>query len=1273
MSQSRINNLQNTESYKNYVNDYLDNSLAALANSGQRFGINGKGVKYVEYNIHDILSNYIDNPNNVNPIMLYFDDYNNLQMSIDDIYNKERITKEITQSLRFDTVVNDEPLCDEILYVLNSFDRIHKYSFLYNDNLYFTCFIKGRLIDTEDAGLVYFQYDTSDNKLLHLIFTKNYNALNEHDDWIIVYKLDFNSRGENNSLEYKLNIYIVRKNAINNIIKQIYNISDEEYSDDFISKFYNFDNEENDLIGQQFSLFNSVFHSYDKLVEENLVDYDNLCFLNFIFNHSSDKYKYILNETTCICFEDIILNKETRDSVITFSNEIQTNDRLLGYIDNYETYEFITLVSDVNELEKSLLFAFNYEKYNKNKDDIFIYSLYNLLTILNNNSKNKNGYLYITNDYKLYSFIDDSKDIYKIYYTDNIYVNYINYKVNIKPATLYYINENNIDHVVTYKVNINYNSDYDDIINEINVHKVYSFPYINKLNNWVIDDIDTLNTSVEAKYTGIKEFYIYVDDHYNANIINVKDTSINGYFDYKQEEFNICNDYFIKYSNFDVKCKTKVPKINSDNSNSIEFFRNTLIISINDKANIINDIKDEVVKHDYQDDYKLKYVYSLWYFDEQTKEFKLYAINNGNKKYAYDPFNNISIKDYFEDIHDKYISTLLVPNNNDIPNNFDTITSFENYLLVRNKTAKEYFSAYSNVGINYKNNYNLMLEYVDNFKANGENPKYSSTKYINNISAVELTNSVYPVYEIETKFVDQTSLIDEYRENEQHNYKTFVMINVNSENKLFAEIRSEDDIAIVYQKFSYYKTTFSEVELGLVRFNNQCYNEFTFNNNIPTVDLKEVFVRNTNILNRVNVLGLENNIDSTTKIYNGYLGTSTTADKSVLHISTSDTNINVGNDTLLNTNQINKFTKYNTLSIDGFNNVEITPNNQFIINTRNVVRKYKNYLTSSDIVVGNCDNSYILCQFDNSVLYGGMPIKFVINNSFANSVFVPVYGMYVDSNSQTHYKILFNAININAIVQPVFNLDNGNYIVEYGSSNTNGNIIINIQNTNYVIMLLNNDMFSEDILTSININGNYVYNHMLNTYAYKNNNQTIVKFNFDCPECSIIKNDIQPSTENSLNHAFAQIRQRLINNPSQIIINGSDIIDDDGTAYVSSIELNKTAIYLEVGASEQLVATIYPSNAINKQIIWSLANPSNDYIYINSNGNVCTVVAQAQGQNNAVIATTVDGEYVASCYVYVGNGGYVDENSPITAIGIIYNNTNVLYNSEINLSLDGEE
>jgi uncharacterized protein YjdB len=81
---------------------------------------------------------------------------------------------------------------------------------------------------------------------------------------------------------------------------------------------------------------------------------------------------------------------------------------------------------------------------------------------------------------------------------------------------------------------------------------------------------------------------------------------------------------------------------------------------------------------------------------------------------------------------------------------------------------------------------------------------------------------------------------------------------------------------------------------------------------------------------------------------------------------------------------------------------------------------------------------------------------------------------------------------------------------------------------------------------------------------------------------------------------------------------------------VTSIVLNKTTDTLVVGSRDTLTATITPTNAKNKAVSWTSSDTS---IATVKNGEVKAVSA-----GTAVItATSVDGNYTASCTVTVTN------------------------------------
>lgn len=81
---------------------------------------------------------------------------------------------------------------------------------------------------------------------------------------------------------------------------------------------------------------------------------------------------------------------------------------------------------------------------------------------------------------------------------------------------------------------------------------------------------------------------------------------------------------------------------------------------------------------------------------------------------------------------------------------------------------------------------------------------------------------------------------------------------------------------------------------------------------------------------------------------------------------------------------------------------------------------------------------------------------------------------------------------------------------------------------------------------------------------------------------------------------------------------------------VESVRLNLTSLFLAVGDSESLVATVLPYNAENKSIVWTSNNKS---VATVNNG---TVTAVSAGEATIVV-TTEDGGKTAECRVIVKN------------------------------------
>jgi len=81
---------------------------------------------------------------------------------------------------------------------------------------------------------------------------------------------------------------------------------------------------------------------------------------------------------------------------------------------------------------------------------------------------------------------------------------------------------------------------------------------------------------------------------------------------------------------------------------------------------------------------------------------------------------------------------------------------------------------------------------------------------------------------------------------------------------------------------------------------------------------------------------------------------------------------------------------------------------------------------------------------------------------------------------------------------------------------------------------------------------------------------------------------------------------------------------------VASVRLNKTDITLACGGTEQLVATVSPSNATNKNVTWTSSDSS--IASVDSTG---LVTAVSQGKNVKITVNTTDGNFQAYCYITV--------------------------------------
>ena len=1174
MSQHNINELQTSYSFGEYVKQYIDSSVSPLANAGQRFGINASGVKYIQKSCAEIFN--INTTDNINDLLLELHiNYNSLQNIR--IINKntkvylesDKYDKKFTNDLLISDIKDDNIINNIINYAFNDIDKISDDSYITINNKLFTGFLKGRLNQENNGKLIYFQYDLESNILLHNITTKYFGKIdfdndNPYDDWYIVYKLDYIQK-ENDQLEYNLCVYLYRLEWLENIIKEVYNTSNITNS---IKNLYNFNsgNQRNTL----FSFFNSNFENYDNFTYDG-ASIDRISFLNFIFNYNDIS----LSEKSFIQLKNYKIHISDNNIINTEEFEYILNKSLLaGYISKSELAIYFNNIQKLYSLYYQLYTYYNQVTFFNNDDGNYLYKyiIYKLYEYIKNEyNTNDNDIIYIPLTYTFNCFIsDDNASI--VYYIDTIYIKFLNDIINIDSFKnqIYYINKSVIDHTSIYKVHINYNNDIRNIINDINVNKLYTLPYLNKLNNWVIDEADTTSSISQNKYAGIKELFIYTslnndtyiinENNLNYEVLNISDSSILKTINCSLEEFTVKPKYFLKYQGVTVKCSTYIPDLEYASDNVIDFFKNSIIIAITHKD----------VLGVFSEDYAYDYVYSLWTYNQSLNKFELVTLDNDG--YAYDPYNNMSVINR-EQVY-KFVERLNT--SRPISSNPSDIITDNNYLVIRNKQGTDYTKTYNN-------NYNTIFEYLQYIEDDGTNPKYNVEKFITDISDIPITNTIYPKYDIVYSIESIDQLKTNLLEYNKPGYKTYIDVIVNGENKISGEVKSEVYMQTVYKEIEQLITDYKVVEIGVIHNygdnrENNCYGEYVFNKNVPTIDFKEVFLRNVNALNKVNVLSLEKGNLDKTLLYNGFIGTKHTDNKQTLYISTSESNINIGNDTLLKTNQINKFTKYDTFQIDGFNHINlINSEDSYIkVDNKNITIKSKQPLnvdgiinTNSTPVVKQQNNSiitysttviptgrinknlYVTYNFDNNTILN-LNVSNIIEN-YHNTLFVPIYGKYIQQNSSNdsnEYEGFYNSINLNLLLENTFGFDLiNNKTFEFISNNR----IISINKNDIIYNLL---VFNDKIVTKENIdqlfNKYHVINYQLNITLVFDSESNKVYINFENNNIDTLNKTIEdnrPEDNASLSKILNRFNQMITGVIPMTFNIINDYNDDNFTPY----------------------------------------------------------------------------------------------------------------------------
>lgn len=891
--------------------------LQALANLGQRMGIKGDGLSYKSFSFYDILNNdfltYSANEY-VGYLEYNKDDSTDIYTGVFGLYNINTNTEKVLESLTTKSINNILYFDRQFSFTLpvNNIEKYAKGSIISNDNNILTIITVGKIAgysddDQNNSALLYYKFDILSNRLIYAAKLHHISSSNNSEYYALI-RLNLKKDEDDVYInDYNLNIQIFNANVL-----------DEIYRTSFISLFC-FDNyKESPEMG-----FN--------ILRPEFIDVDLL------------EGTYIYNDNTSNNFDanspiSIILNNEVNTNYYTNTNlnirfDSKQNE-LLSIDDNFEEiitlykneYKFTNLEediydfnSDINELYVNMFNYYNDKFYLQNRSALFKRILCKIYEELGNNE----GRLYIPLNYYI-NYITNSNNELNIYYSTDIYVLLTNLNEKYNKGD-YLLNNNYLvfdyddkDVIKSFKFEVEYNYYIDNLINNVSIKPIYTMPYINDEENWNINGENTNIRAVGKDAGNPNIIIIYSKNKENTlssySVLNaIKDQNVIVKSEFNKERIKIDPKLFTGVTEQNIYCYAYVPVIDSTNKDA---FENSIIINICD----LNCLEEE----NYINQFIGSNIITIWYYGKIKKTYKFNLITEDDSDYALPLGATTNIASILENSIGSINAqdmVILKAKISKLAHESLGVKSL-NWEILRNKTASEYVPSEENEEeFKYYNNLNAIIEYTDNLTFNGNTPEYSQNeKYINDFDNIETTNLLYPKYEIKENYIEgNVETIIEKIEEELVN-KEIISINVNNEGDIIFsdEIRQMAESVIKPSTETHVVSmSYKTVDLATT----ETYNEFVFNSNVPTLDLKEIFVRNMNVLNRMNILSL----DEAGNIYYAYFGTSYDEyNKSTLHIGSLNKNINIGSDTLIDEVNRESLNVHNQLSVD-FANIYLNP------------------------------------------------------------------------------------------------------------------------------------------------------------------------------------------------------------------------------------------------------------------------------------------------------------------------------------------------------------
>lgn len=631
------------------------------------------------------------------------------------------------------------------------------------------------------------------------------------------------------------------------------------------------------------------------------------------------------------------LKYNSEKNVITSMSSGYLKDEVKNLLDS----DYIGIDKRIEYINNDILYLFPrlLQKYNEdkfgNRSKIIKNILFKLYEKVYLNSKvDDYGVLYIPLD-TAFNYVANRNNELEIFYSNDIFVQMTDLdnlvqikKVDALVDKILYSYKGE-DKSKVFSFSLEYNNMYDGIINNIFIMYKYTLPFINGANNWSVNDIDT---NISATVVGVdKQNLVILNCSYNKDektftnkLLNVFDDSI----------FNTAGWMTKTVEYNDINLRYSVPRINSTNINSL--IGSTILLICDSSCVISNYEVDDTVSYSFFLTVKKDDIYNEFSFSPIELENKS-LLNLSSVINKAELIENVTKQ---IQLSSRLFNAIILNNRASILNH-TTTNIINNSLLLTINTKEDIVKCVNNIikrlnddtdsalnGFQYLNNLNVSLGFISSRTNNITDYIVDSIDrnyYLKSLSNISVTNITYPyISNLEERVIKETIKIVDLESNfirfETVTIKKLVRDNIYdmySSHGVFIQRLTETEYLKVVNK----EYTLKEIELSSSTIKDIPENElpnisfakeYLFNSDVPLLNVKELFIANSNVMNRVNIISL----DKDGNIYNGYIGTNFESDdKTELLITSSEININIGNNTLLSSQNSQNFKKYKSAKI----------------------------------------------------------------------------------------------------------------------------------------------------------------------------------------------------------------------------------------------------------------------------------------------------------------------------------------------------------------------